>query len=128
MAWVIVSTGIFTSFIFEPAFDLVNAARDNVTALGSWDNEVTTTTPEDIGKVTAEIAIMHSEINGVVFTAGDTVSMKQIADIVDGVLKTKVKRTLKPVPQLKEELAADPSNGWRKYVRPSTSLFQLCRH
>lgn len=27
--WVIVSTGIFTSFLFEPAFDVVNLAKNH---------------------------------------------------------------------------------------------------
>ena len=115
MQWVVVSTGIFTSFIFEPAFGIVNAERDSVTALGSWGNTITTTTPDDIGKVVAEIALVHSDTKGVIFTAGDTVSMAQVADVVEGVTGTKIHRTLKTVDQLKQELAANPGNGMKKY-------------
>jgi hypothetical protein len=50
--WTIVSTGMFTSFLFEPAFDVANLQELTVNALGSWDTRVTVTTPEDIGKLT----------------------------------------------------------------------------
>lgn len=113
--WVIVSTGLFTSFIFEPAFGIVNAERNSVTALGSWENKVTTTAPDDIGKVVAEIALKRPDENGVVFAAGDTVSMQQIADVVEHVLGKKVSRSVKTVEQLKDELATDPYNGYKKY-------------
>ena len=113
--WVIVSTGLFTSFIFEPVFGIVNAERDAVMALGSWDNRVTATAPEDIGKVVAEIALKCPDQSGVVFAAGDTVSMQQIADVVDRVMERKVSRSVKTVEQLKEELALDPDNGIKKY-------------
>jgi hypothetical protein len=115
MEWVIVSTGMFTSFLFEPSIGLVSAERDTVMAIGSWENAITVTSPRDIGRLTAEIALAAPEIKGVIFTAGDTVSMQRLAHIVDGVLDRKVKRTLKTVPQLKEELAAASSNAILKY-------------
>ena len=115
LEWVIVSTGIFTSFIFEPSFGIVNAERTAVMALGSWENHVTATAPEDIGKVVAEIALSKPDVKGVIFEAGDTVSMRQIADIVDRVLEKKVDRSVKTVEQLKQKLAADPNNGMTKY-------------
>lgn len=115
MDWLIVSTGIFTSFIFEPMFGIVNAERDAVMGLGSWDNRITATTPDDIGKLVAEIAFKHPDLNGVVFTAGGTVSMQDIADIVDRVTGNKVSRIVKTVKQLEDELAADPDDGMKKY-------------
>jgi hypothetical protein len=57
---------MFTSFIFEPAFGVVNADKNAVQALGSWDNSLTLTTPEDIGRVTADIALACPEVTGVV--------------------------------------------------------------
>lgn len=51
ISWVIVSTGVFTSFLFEPMFDVVDLGRGTITALGSWENRVTTTSPADIGRV-----------------------------------------------------------------------------
>lgn len=115
MEWVIVSTGMFTSFLFEPSTGLVNAERDTVTAIGNWENSITVTSPRDIGRLTAEIALVALEIKGVIYTAGDTVSMQRLADIVDRVLDRKVKRVLKTVPQLKEELAAAPDDAILKY-------------
>ena len=113
--WVIVSTGIFTSFIFEPGFGVVSAERDVVTALGSWENRVTATAPEDIGSVVAEIALQRMEVKGVVFAAGDTVSMRQIADVVDDVSGKKIQRVEKSVDELKQELKKKPDDGIAKY-------------
>ena len=86
-----------------------------MTALGSWENCITVTSPEDIGKLTAEIALAHTKIKDVVFVAGDTVSMQDVADVVEKALERKVVRQLKTVDHLKQELAADPDNDMRKY-------------
>lgn len=115
-AWVIVSTGMFTSFLFDSAFGVVNVAQNTVHALGSWDTAVTVTTSEDIGTLTAEILFTEPHIaNRVVYTAGDTVTYAQLADIVESVLGQKVRREEWSVPQLKDELAQDPSNAIKKY-------------
>ena len=52
--WNIVSTGLFMSFLFEPAFGVVDLKNHVVRALGQWDNRMTMTTPKDIGRTTAE--------------------------------------------------------------------------
>lgn len=116
MEWVIVSTGMFTSFLFEPSFGVVDLANNTVHALGSWDTAVTVTTPEDIGELTAEIVFREPRIvNCVVYTAGDTITYRQLADIVDSVLDLKVQRVEWSVPLLKDELAKDPENNLKKY-------------
>jgi hypothetical protein len=55
--WIIVSTGIFMSFLFEEFFGVVEGLGGDVVvrALGGWENQVTVTTPRDIGRLTAEI-------------------------------------------------------------------------
>src|SRR5580704_11840691 len=111
MEWVIVSTGMFTSFLFEPSFGVVDLAQDTVHALGSWDTAVTVTTPEDIGALTAEICFAEPRfVDCIVYTAGDTVTYERLADIVDSVLGRKVQRVEWSVPVLKDELAKDPTN------------------
>ena len=62
--WIIVSTGMFTSFLFEPAFGVVDLAKNTVHALGSWDTQVTVTTPEDIGMLTAKIVFAKPRQSG----------------------------------------------------------------
>lgn len=62
--WVIVSTGMFTNFLFEPSFGVVSEDRKTVRALGHWENELTVTTPEDIGQVVAEIVWAAPEVQG----------------------------------------------------------------
>ncbi len=114
--WVIVSTGMFTSFLFEPSFGVVDLAQNTVHALGSWDTAVTVTTPEDIGILTAEIIFANPRIiNSIVYTVGDTVTYTQLANIVDSVLNRKVQRVEWSVPQLKDELAKDPDHPIKKY-------------
>jgi hypothetical protein len=116
MEWVIISTGMFTSFLFEPSFGVVDLANNRVHALGSWDNAVTVTTPEDIGELTAEIIFAEPRIaNRVVYTAGDTITYRRLADIVDSMLDRKVQRVEWSVPLLKDELAKDPENSLKKY-------------
>lgn len=120
MQWVIVSTGMFTSFLFEPAFGLVELSKDGeaakVVGIGdSWANAITVTSPQDIGHVVAELAFQCPEIQGVVFTAGETVTMARLAEIVESVTGKEVERELKTVEMLKAELGASPEDGLRKY-------------
>ncbi|MFM0626652.1 aromatic alcohol reductase [Paraburkholderia xenovorans] len=114
--WVIVSTGMFTSFLFEPSFGVVDLEQNTVHALGSWDNAVTVTTADDIGRLTVEIMFDEPRIaNEVVFVAGDTVTYRQVADAVDAVLGRKARRVEWSVPQLQSELAGEPDSSIRKY-------------
>ncbi|WP_158938448.1 aromatic alcohol reductase [Burkholderia sp. S171] len=114
--WVIVSTGMFTSFLFEPSFGVVDLNRKTVNALGSWENGVTVTTADDIGALTTEIVFAEPRIvNQIVYLAGDTVTYRQLADTVDGLLDLNVRRTEWNVPDLKRELADDPDNSIKKY-------------
>lgn len=113
--WLIISTGMFTSFLFEPAFGVVDLARNIVRALGTWDTAVTVTTPEDIGRLTAAILFEPSLANQVVYTAGDTVTYRQLADTIDRVLGQKVERVEWTVLALKADLADASDDSMRKY-------------
>ncbi|KAI9692992.1 MAG: hypothetical protein M1822_004987 [Bathelium mastoideum] len=63
--WVVVSVGMFMSFLLEAAFGVVE--RDGggrvvgVNALGGWDTRVTVTGVEDIGKMVAELVFGSRE-------------------------------------------------------------------
>jgi nucleoside-diphosphate-sugar epimerase len=114
--WTIVSTGMFTSFLFVPAFGLVDLERRRVHALGSWDYQLTVTTSEDIGRLTALIAASHGTFNDqIVFVAGDTFTYRELANTVERVLGGKVERILLTVPELKAAVAAKPDDTMRKY-------------
>jgi hypothetical protein len=113
--WIIVSTGMFTSFLFEPLFGVVSAERTEVRSLGSWENRVTVTTPEDIGRLTAEVVFVSPPIkNEVIFTAGDTVSYAEIADIIEQTFGP-VKRIEQTVEFLERELGKTPHDAMAKY-------------
>jgi len=114
--WVIISTGMFMSYLFEPEFGVVDLKNSAVHALGSLDTAVTLTTPDDIGVLTAEIVFFEPTIrNEIVFLAGDTVTYGEVADKLEAALDRPFSRTEWTVPFLMEELASDPQNMMRKY-------------
>lgn len=114
--WTIISTGMFTSFLFEPSFGLVDLENNRSHALGSWDNQLTVTTPEDVGRLVAAILASEPPLSDqVVFVAGETISYRELADTVDRVLFREVDRVLWSVPHLRADLAAHSDDGIRKY-------------
>ncbi|WP_028694781.1 aromatic alcohol reductase [Pseudomonas cremoricolorata] len=114
--WVIISTGMFTSFLFEPAFGVVDLVAGRVSALGSFDTEVTVTTPQDIGALTAAI-VLHSPrfVDQVVYIAGDTLTYGALGDVVERVIGRKVERRVLGVQQLLTDLAQHSDDNLLKY-------------
>ncbi|WNW13697.1 aromatic alcohol reductase [Pseudomonas sp. DTU_2021_1001937_2_SI_NGA_ILE_001] len=114
--WVIISTGMFTSFMFEPVFEVVDFDNHTLNALGSLDNRVTLTTPDDIGALTAEIVFFEPHFrNQIIYLSGDTVSYGQVADILERVLGRPFERNVWTVPYLLDELRKDPTHHIKKY-------------
>lgn len=114
--WVIISTGMFMSYLFEPEFGVVDLQNDAVHALGSLDTAVTLTTPDDIGMLTAEVVFARPRIvNEIVFLAGDTVTYGEVADKLQAVLGRPFSRSAWSEQVLLDELARDPGNMMRKY-------------
>lgn len=114
--WVVISTGMFMSYLFEPEFGVVDLENSTVHALGSLDTAVTLTTPDDIGVLTAEIVFFEPTIrNEIVFLAGDTVTYGEVADTLEAALGRPFSRSEWTVPFLMDELARDPQNMMRKY-------------
>lgn len=114
--WVIVSTGMFTSFLFDPVFGVVDLPAGRVNALGSLETAVTVTTPEDIGTLTAAIVLRSPRIaNQVIYVAGDTLSYGELADLVERVTGRAIERRELSVQQLSADLDAMPDDNLRKY-------------
>lgn len=114
--WVIISTGMFTSFLFEPIFEVVDFENDEVNALGSLETSVTLTTPDDIGTLTAEIVFFEPRFrNEIVYLSGDTVTYGEVADMLESVLGRQFKRNVWTVPYLLQELEKDPTHHIKKY-------------
>lgn len=111
--WVIVSTGLFMSFLFLADFGVVDFPARTVRGLGSWDNRITVTTPVDIGRVTADVILDPRDItNQVVYTAGDTVSYSQVADMVERHFKdsgVKFTRELWDLDALRKQMEENPT-------------------
>lgn len=114
--WVIVSTGLFTSYLFEEQFGIVEWEKGVVRALGGWENEVTVTSPEDIGRAMKEIVREGGRVkNEVLYLAGETVSYGTVAALVEGFRGEKVDKEVWSVEKLKRDLENDPENGVKKY-------------
>jgi NAD(P)-dependent dehydrogenase (short-subunit alcohol dehydrogenase family) len=114
--WVIISTGMFMSYLFEPEFGVVDLEEHAVHALGSLDTAVTLTTPDDIGVLTAEVVFTQPRIrNEIVYLAGDTVTCGEVADKLQAALGQPFSRSAWSEEYLLSELARDPHNMMRKY-------------
>jgi nucleoside-diphosphate-sugar epimerase len=87
-----------------------------VRGLGSWENKVSVTSPEDIGRLTARIVFEEPRVkNQVVFTAGETVSYGRVAEVVEEVTGRKVRREVWTVEKLKRDLEDDTEDAVKKY-------------
>lgn len=108
--WVIVSTGLFMSFLFLAAFGVVDLDKKIVRGLGTWDNKITVTTPKDIGRVVADVALDPRGVkNEVVYTAGATIEYGQLADLLDHHFGATFTRELWDLDALKKQMEADPN-------------------
>lgn len=114
--WVIISTGMFTSYLFEPFFGILDLEKKSVNAIGGWDTAVTLTTPDDIGRLTAKIFFTEPEIeNEIVYIAGDTITYGDLADIAESLSGQKYERTLSDIAEITADLKSDPTNFVKKY-------------
>ena len=114
--WVIVSTGIFTSYLFEPDFGVVDAHSKTVYGLGDWQYAVTLTTPEDIGQLTTDIFFHQPAFrNEVVFIAGDTLTYSELADLMRAHWGNEINRKLLDGKKLQDEVQRNPQDVGAKY-------------
>lgn len=125
VAWVIVSTGLFMSFLFRADFGVVDLPGRTVRCLGEWDTRITVTTPRDIGVMAAEVVLRPGDIsNQVIYVAGDTVSYGRVAELVElrfgsgsgsGTGAEAFKREAWDREFLKQKLAENPGDVMLKY-------------
>ena len=114
--WVIISTGIFMSYLFEPDFGVVDLQNNTVHALGSIDNTMTLTTPDDIGMLTAAIVFKTPRIrNEIVYIAGDTLTYAEVADKLQSALGRPFSCTEWSEQYLMDKLALTPQDMMSKY-------------
>lgn len=114
--WLIVSTGLFMSFLFVPEFGVVDLGSRTVRGLGSWDNRITLTTPDDIGRATAELVLDPRGLrNQCVYVAGDTLTYAQVADRLDERFGTRFRRELWDRDELARQMRDEPDSTMVKY-------------
>lgn len=130
--WLIVSTGMFTSFLFEPAFGVVSLRHHRVRALGNADYALTLTTPEDIGRLTARILLHTPAIeNEIVYIAGDTLSYRQLAERLGQHYRTPFTLSVQDVSALRDAVNAAPEESAAAYrlafARPDGVAWDMSR-
>lgn len=89
VSWLIVSCGVFMSFLFEQFWGVVVRDGDGgrvskIRALGGWEHVVTATEVGDIGRVVAELVVGEAEAvrSGRVYIAGESVTYSEFADLI----------------------------------------------
>jgi hypothetical protein len=114
--WIIVSTGMITSFLFREDFGVINLSEKVIHALGDWQHSLTLTSCEDIGAVTVEVLFHQPEIlDQVVFVSGDTVTFQEIADKMESLFEEKFERALWDRSHLEQKLIDEPNNIFNRY-------------
>lgn len=114
--WIIVSTGMITSFLFRKDFGVIDLSEKVIHALGDWQNSLTLTSCEDIGAVTVEVLFHQPEIlDQVVFVSGDTVTFQEIADKMEGLFEEKFERALWDRTYLEQKLNDEPDDIFNRY-------------
>ncbi|KAK9781838.1 hypothetical protein AB5N19_06269 [Seiridium cardinale] len=114
--WVIVSTGLFMSFLFVPGFGPVDLENRALRGLGSWDTPVSVTTPRDIGRMVAELVYDPRGIaRQVVYVAGDTVTYGRVAELVEARFGGQWKKEVWDMNLLRKKLGEKPQDGMVKY-------------
>ena len=137
--WMIVSTGIFMSFVFEDWVGLVEGLGEGlkkgslgevggkekkvtVRGFGGWETGLTLTAVDDIGKVIADLVVnplekRNDKGGSVVYTCGQTVTYAELADVVEKVVGpgVQVAREEWSLESLTTELEKDPENALKKY-------------
>ena len=114
--WTIISTGLFMSYLFIPDFGVVDLKNRTVRALREWDNTVTVTLPRDIGIMAADMVFRPEDTESrVVYIGSDTISYKQLADLLDAVFGLELKREEWNMDFLRAKLRDEPDNLWVQY-------------
>nr|WP_262895627.1 aromatic alcohol reductase [Chryseobacterium paridis] len=114
--WLIISTGMITSFLFREDFGVVSLKNKTVHALGSWDHSLTLTACEDIGALTAAVLFHQPELlDQIIFVAGDTLTFEEIALQLESLFDTPFDRNLWSIPVLREKLENDPIDIFNRY-------------
>lgn len=124
--WVIVSTGVFVGFLFQGPWNVVQQEEDEqrktryvVRALGGWENKVTVTDEDGIGKSVAAVVLgkgLWEEVkNQAIRIAGDCVSYEQVADVMENVTGKNVRREMLSLDFLKREVQQDQNDILKRY-------------
>ncbi|KIX09079.1 uncharacterized protein Z518_00157 [Rhinocladiella mackenziei CBS 650.93] len=116
--WVVLSCGIFMSFLFEEFWGVVKPVEDKiqVTALNSLSDILTVTATKDIGRCMAELLYCRdTPVNCSVYVAGDTWTYAEFAEAVARGTGKEVIRHECPVEYLREESQRDPGNQIKRY-------------
>lgn len=114
--WIIVSTGMITSFLFREDFGVINLSEKRISALGDWQHSLTLTSCEDIGNLTIKILFYKPEIlDQVVFIAGDTLTFEEMLHKLERLFDTKFVHKVWDIPQLEKEIKDSSDDVFGRY-------------
>ncbi|RYO78197.1 hypothetical protein DL766_008942 [Monosporascus sp. MC13-8B] len=114
--WVVVSVGLFMSFLFEPAFGAVDPAARTARGLGGWDTPVTATAVRDVGRVAAEAVCDPRDAHRrVVYAGGDTLTYGRVAELAEKRFGGHWTREEWPLDLLKRKALENPDDAMVKY-------------
>lgn len=131
--WVVLSCGVFMSFLFEEFWGVVTKPKEEeaedgegrkkvrVRALGGWEDGITVTEAGDIGRVMAALALDDEgedkrwDDGEVVFIAGDMLTYEELAGVVGKVMGREVVRELWDREWLKGKMEENAEDKLWKY-------------
>ena len=98
--------GLFSEFLVGYTIAGVDLERGVVTAPGSWEARLNTTPLEEIGWLVAA-AVVDPQARNAVLYSGETVTYKQLADLVDAARGKPVERRIRTVEDAQKAVDAD---------------------
>lgn len=94
--YTLIYTGVFAEFIVGNTIAGVDLQRGTVAAPGSWDAKVNTTPFEEVGWLVAAACVEPQARNARLYS-GETVTYKQLADLLDAARGKPVERRIRTV-------------------------------
>ncbi|KAB8336640.1 hypothetical protein FH972_020951 [Carpinus fangiana] len=116
--WIIISTGIFQSFIVLESYGVVvpsDTGTKKVRALGSWETLTAVTRVEDIAQAAVAAVCVHPETKGIIKIAGQNISYEELAEVISRVTGKEVEKEMWGLDDLKKEQEQEPNDVMRRY-------------
>lgn len=109
MDYTLLFVGLFTEFFVLYPIAGVDLQNGAIAAPGSWETKVSTTSLEEAGWLTA-VAVVEPRARNARLYSGDTVTYKQLADMLDTARGKPLQRSIRTAADAKAEVDKDPND------------------